>query len=171
MKGRVLIAVSLVSCSESCRATSAEYSTISSDCFSYLNSVLPSPTARIVVNHNNKHSCTRTFTAQRCVSAGTSYGPVSVSVTSRCSIKMVERIGLVLASVLLSTYPTLRFKEIQVSTKIRVGLLPHWNFFINSGLRKFRNSISIVEACYQLSSRKVDAQSVINWAVVSQLSW
>jgi len=49
-----------------------------------------------------------------------------------------------------------------------------WNFALNSGLRKFRHGISIVEMyCYQLrllSSRKVDAQSVINWAVVGQLS-
>jgi len=29
--------------------------------------------------------------------------------------------------------------------------------------------MSIVETCYQLSSRKVDAQSMINWAVVGQL--
>ena len=33
------------------------------------------------------------------------------------------------------------------------------NFDLNSGLRKFRHGISIVETCYQLSSRKVDAQS------------
>ena len=44
------------------------------------------------------------------------------------------------------------------------------NFVLKSGLRKFRHGISIVETCYQLSSRKVDAQSVINWAVVGQLS-
>jgi len=43
-----------------------------------------------------------------------------------------------------------------------------WNFVLNSGLRHGR---SIVETCYQFSSRKVDAQSVINWwAVVGQLS-
>jgi len=35
--------------------------------------------------------------------------------------------------------------------------------------RKFRRGCSIVEACYQRSSRKVDAQSVINWTVVDQL--
>ena len=29
--------------------------------------------------------------------------------------------------------------------------------------------MSIVETCHQLSSRKVEAQSVINWAVVGQL--
>ena len=45
-----------------------------------------------------------------------------------------------------------------------------WNFVLNSGVRKFRHGISIVETRYQLSSRKVDAQSVINWAVVGQLS-
>jgi len=39
---------------------------------------------------------------------------LSVSVTSRCSIETVERIGLVLAWELLSTYPTPCFKEIQV---------------------------------------------------------
>ena len=45
-----------------------------------------------------------------------------------------------------------------------------WNFVLNSGLRKFRHGMSIVEMCYQLSSRKVDAQSVMNWAIVGQLS-
>ena len=44
------------------------------------------------------------------------------------------------------------------------------NCFINSGLRKLRHGISIVKACCQLSSKKVDAQIVINWAVVGQLS-
>ena len=44
------------------------------------------------------------------------------------------------------------------------------NFFVNSGLRKFRHGASIAEACYQLSSRKVDAQSMINWTFVGQLS-
>jgi len=37
-----------------------------------------------------------------------------------------------------------------------------WNFVLNSVLRKFRHGISIIETCYQLSSRKVDAQNVIN---------
>jgi len=45
-----------------------------------------------------------------------------------------------------------------------------WKFVLNSGLRKFRHGISIVETCYQLSTRKVDAHSVINWAVVGQLT-
>jgi len=47
----------------------------------------------------------------------------------------------------------------------------------NSGIHKskrlevFCHSISVVKTCYQLSSRKVDARSVINWTVVGQLSW
>ena len=59
-------------------------------------------------------------------------------------------------------------KEISVISKNKGTFL--WNFVLNSGLRKFRCSISIVETYYQLSSRKVDAQSVINWAIVGQLS-
>ena len=69
----------------------------------------------------------------------------------------------------LSTSPALCFKEIQVSAKITV-LDFLCNFLLNSEFRKFCHSISIVETCYQLISRKVDAQSVINWAVVGQLS-
>jgi len=45
-----------------------------------------------------------------------------------------------------------------------------WNFAPNSGLREFDHGISIVETCCQLSSRMVDAQSVMNWTVVGQLS-
>jgi len=58
---------------------------------------------------------------------------------------------------------------VQVSTEIRV--LPCGTFIVNYGLRKFRHGISIVETCYHFSSRKVDADSVINWTVVDQLSW
>ena len=46
-----------------------------------------------------------------------------------------------------------------------------WNFFVNSGLRKSRYGTSIVQTCYQLSWTEVDAQSVLNWTVVGQLSW
>jgi len=45
-----------------------------------------------------------------------------------------------------------------------------WNFAPDSGVKKLRHGISIIEACYQLSSRKADAQTVINWTVVGQLS-
>ena len=39
------------------------------------------------------------------------------------------------------------------------------NFFLNSGLKKLRHGVSIVETCCRLSSSKADAQSVINWTV------
>jgi len=59
------------------------------------------------------------------------------------------------------------FKEIQSPAKVR---LPLWNFVVNSGLRKFRHGISIVKTCYQPSSTKVNAQSLINWAI-GKLIW
>jgi len=65
-----------------------------------------------------------------------------------------------LAWELPSTHPTLCSKEIQGHSKIRV--LSSWNFATNSGLRKFRHNISIVKACYQHSSRKADAQAVVD---------
>jgi len=45
-----------------------------------------------------------------------------------------------------------------------------WNFVPNCGLRKLCFGIAIVETCYRLISSKVDAQSVIYWSVVGQLS-
>jgi len=65
-------------------------------------------------------------------------------------------------------YPTLRYKEIQVPSKIRV--LPSGTLLQILDLEILRHSTSIVEACYQLSWRKVDAHSVINWTVAGQLS-
>jgi len=62
-------------------------------------------------------------------SAGTSYGPVSVSVClSRVGVLAKGMNGLIcfMARRLLSTSPTLSFKEILVSTKIRV--LPFGTF-------------------------------------------
>jgi len=45
-----------------------------------------------------------------------------------------------------------------------------WNFVPNyTDLEKFCFGVSIVETCYRLSLRKVDARSVINWTVVDQL--
>jgi len=45
-----------------------------------------------------------------------------------------------------------------------------YNFFLNSGLGKFPNDISVVEMCYQLISTKLVAPSMINWTAVGQLS-
>jgi len=91
----------------------------------------------------------------------------SVSVTSRCSIETVGRIELVFGmwASFQPSYTVLKGNSVISKTK-GTSL---WKF-LNSGLRKFRHGISIVETCYQLSSRKVDAQSVINWTVVRQLS-
>ena len=87
-----------------------------------------------------------------------------LSVTSRCSIETAEWSRLVFGTG--ASYDILHcgtFKNKGTSL---------WNFAPNSGLhKKFIHSILIVEACYQHSSRKMDAQSVINWAVVGQLSW
>ena len=97
--------------------------------------------------------------ARRYASAGTNYGPVSVCCLCRSQVGVLSKRtdGLIwfLAWGLLSTSTTLCFKEIQVSAKNNVTSL--WNFFLSSGLRKFRHGISIVKTCYQLSSRKVDA--------------
>jgi len=106
----------------------------------------------------------RVLAVARCLSVR-----LCLSVTSRCSIETDTRIDLIfLARRLLSFGPTPCFKKIQVPTKIRA--LPSGIFFLNSGLTKFRHGISIVEIHYQLSSRKVDAQGVMNWAVVGQPS-
>ena len=94
---------------------------------------------------------------------------VCLSVTSRCSIETAEQIELVfgMSASFHPSYTVLKGNSVISKNK---GTKSLWNFVLNSGLRKFRHSISIVETCYQLSSKKVDAQSVINWAVVGQLS-
>jgi len=70
------------------------------------------------------------------------------------SKRLNESIGVVLAWDLLSAYPTLCYKEIQVPSKIRVLLSR--TLLQTLDFKKFHHSISIVKACYQLSSRKVD---------------
>jgi len=111
------------------------------------------------------------FTARCYASAVVAIGlclSVRLSVTSRCSIETTERIELFFG-MQASFHPSYTvLKGNSVISKNNGTFL--WNFVVNSGLRKFRHGISIVETCYQLSSRKVDAQSVINWAVVGQLS-
>jgi len=63
--------------------------------------------------------------ARRYTSAGTSYGPVSVCLSHCLSqvgvlSKRLNESSWFLAWDLLSAYPTLRYKEIQVCSKIRV---------------------------------------------------
>jgi len=57
--------------------------------------------------------------------------------------------------------------SLSVSVKIRV--LPSGTFPKQQTL-KILTGTSIVETCYELSLRKVDAQIVINWTVVGQIS-
>jgi len=91
--------------------------------------------------------------------------PVSVCLSQVGVLsKRLNESSWFLAGELRSTYPTLCYKDIHVASKISV--LP----LLQTLDLKFRHGISIVEACYPLSSRKVDAHSVINWAVVGQLS-
>jgi len=91
---------------------------------------------------------------------------VYLSVTSRSSVETDERIGCLLARKLYSTCRRLCCKWIRVLPKIRVFTTVS---FIQT-LKKFRHAISIVERCYQLSSTKVDAETVINWTIVVKLT-
>ena len=99
---------------------------------------------------------------------GTSHGPVSVC-PSQVGV-LSKRLNESSCFLHVSFLP-----PILHCIKRKFGYLQNegtslWNFVLNSGLKKFRHGISIVQTCYQLSSRKVDAHSVINWAVVGQLS-
>ena len=96
----------------------------------------------------------------------TSRGPVSVSQVGVLSKRLNES-SWFLACELPSTRPTLLKGNSVIPQNKGTSLS---NFVLKSGLRKFCHGISMVETCYQLSLRKVDAQSVINWAVVGQLS-
>ena len=107
-------------------------------------------------------------------SAGTSYGPVSVCLCLFVCHKWefyrngwTNRAGFGVRASFHLSYTVLRGNSGICKNK-GTSL---WNFVLNSGLRKFRHGLSIVETCYRLSSWKVDAQSVINWTVVDQLSW
>ena len=105
------------------------------------------------------------YRAMLCI-RGTSRGPVSVSQVGVLSKRLNES-SWFLACELPSTRPTLLKGNSVIPQNKGTSLS---NFVLKSGLRKFCHGISMVETCYQLSSRKVDAQSVINWAVVGQLS-
>jgi len=66
---------------------------------------------------------------------------LSVCSSNRCCIETTGQIELVLARRLPSTIPTLCYKEIGVSPKIKV--LPSGTLVPNSGRRKFRHGKSI----------------------------
>jgi len=103
-----------------------------------------------------------------------SYGPVCLSLwvrlsfTSWSSVEVAGWIQLVFgvgASLCISC--TVLKENLAISKNKGTSL---GNFVPNSGLRKFHFGISVVKTCCQLGSTKVDAQSVINWTVIGQLS-
>jgi len=97
---------------------------------------------------------------------GTSHGPVSV-----CPSVCPSQVGVLSKRLNESSWfwNVSFLPPVLQCVKRKFGHLRNkgtsfWNLVPKSGLRKFRHGISIVETCYKLSSRKVDAQSVINWA-------
>ena len=103
-----------------------------------------------------------------CLSASVCLS-VCLSVTSRCSIEMDGRIELVFG--MQASFDQFYTVLSGNSGSYKNKGTSFWNFVQNSGLAQFCSGISIVETCYRLSSRKVDAHthSVINWAVVGRL--
>jgi len=71
--------------------------------------------------------------------------------------KRLNELGWFLAWKLVSTYPILCFMDIQVPSKIRV---------LSPGTLLQTPD----EACYQRSSRNVDARNMIYWAIIIHLS-
>jgi len=118
-------------------------------------------------------------------------GPLSVSVSfclSQVGVlsKCLDGSSWFLACRLLWIDPTLCFKQIRVCSKMSPSgtLLQtldvarfataycYYYAAFNApcfGHKDGESHAQDVESCYQLSSRKVDARSVINWAIVVQL--
>ena len=93
---------------------------------------------------------------------------VCLSVTSWCSVEVVGRIEMVFGMDAFSTSPTLCFMKFWYLQ--RYGYFP-LELFPKPRLREKISPLHIDRrTCYQLSSRKADAQSVINWTVVGQRS-
>jgi len=127
----------------------------------------PRPTYVSALLSESQYTC---LPERRYAKAGTSYGPVSVCLSQvGVLLKWLDGSSSFLAWRLLSTSPALCFNEIQVCTKIRV--LPSGTFLWTLDLDISPRPVIDRQTCYQLSSRKVDVDSVINWTVVCQLSW
>ena len=107
------------------------------------------------------------FLPTRCyASAGTSYSPVSVCLSHfRVLLKRMNESGWFFALELPLTYSRQCYKDIWVPPKIWV--LPSRTLLQTVDLKNF--SMSFVTTYYHLSSRKMDAQHVINWTVVGHL--
>ena len=115
----------------------------------------------------NRHRRRHFYRAMLCI-RGTSPGPVSV-----CLFVCPLQVGVLSKRMNESSWfcRVSFLPPVLHCVKRKFGYLQNkgtslWNFFLNSRLGKFRHGISIVVTCYQLSSRKVDAQSVINWAIL-----
>ena len=107
------------------------------------------------------------FTRARCYTS-TGDSCVCLSVTSPCSIETDERIELVFGVVASFHLFYAVLKGNSGISKIRALL--SGTLSQTPDLKKFCFGISIVDTCCRLSSTKVDAQSMVNWAVVGQLS-
>jgi len=101
---------------------------------------------------------------------GTSHGPVSV-----CLSVCLPQVGVLLKWLGSSCFwhgcffrPVLHCVIRKFEYIYKHTVLPSRTLSLTPD---FRHGISIVKKWYQLSSRKADAQSVINWTVVGQLSW
>jgi len=97
--------------------------------------------------------------ARHYASAGTSFGPVSVCMSVCLSQVVVLSKGMdglslimFLSWRLLSTSPTLCFKEIQVSTKNKGAFLV--SCFKTPDFKKFRHGISVVERAVNLARER-----------------
>jgi len=91
---------------------------------------------------------------------------MSVSVTSRSSIETAEQIDL-------DFWHRVFFVFFCVLRKFGYFKQEHFSLELCAkrctGTSKISSCLSIVKMCYQLSSTKADAQSVISWSVVGQL--
>ena len=85
-----------------------------------------------------------------------------------CSIETDERIELVFGVV---AFFHLFYAVLNGNSGIsKIRALLSGTLSQTPDLKKFCFGISIVDTCCRLSSTKVDAQSMVNWAVVGQLS-
>jgi len=102
--------------------------------------------------------------ARRYASAGTSYGPVPVSVTSRCSIETDERLELVLAWELSSTYPTLCYNDIQVPPKTIISGTLLLTLDLENFATTYRSSKRVINLARERSTLRVwwTGQSSVN---------
>jgi len=106
---------------------------------------------------------------RRCASMGTSYCPVSVSLTSRCSVEVVGQTELVFGMEASGFFRPVvfdvlrKFRDLQGYEYFHQDIFPKlWKIFATA----YRSS-SVLSTLLEIGG---DAQSVINWTVVGKLS-